>query len=145
MISVTYRDIQSKIAGFLAEQTTFAELQDWVAEIAWDIDSSTAPEISQLIHDTELRIAEYDSGHLPRNNFVDELKEMAIGALDVESDASGNWINLTSDQKSSGTPESNSFIEGITTHATEPFSSYGQEYPAQSQSSYKEYEMEFSS
>jgi len=120
MISVAYRDIQIKIAGFLAEQITFVEFQDWVAEIAWDIDSFTPPDESRLIHDIELRIAEYDAGHLPRDNFVDELKEMAVGTLDIESDASE-------------------------THTTEPSSSYGQELRAQSQSSYKEYEMEFSS
>ena len=72
---MTCSDIQIKIADFLAEQITFGEFQDWIAEIAWDIEDSTLPE-SQLIYGIELRIAEYGAGHLPREDFIDELKKM---------------------------------------------------------------------
>ncbi len=79
--SVAYRDIQNKIAEFLADQITLPDFQDWLAPIAWDIGDSPGTPTAKLVYDLELRIAEYDVGHLPRDVFVSELEEYAADAM----------------------------------------------------------------
>jgi len=85
---VTKTTIQNKIAEYLADETSLADLQNWLAPHAWSITAKADPEVSKLIYSLELRIAEYDSGHLPRKEFLAELEELAYGALEAKPTAS---------------------------------------------------------
>lgn len=88
MTAVAYHDVQNKVAQFLADNITLPEFQNWLAPAAWDAGNSTDINTAQLIHALELRIAEYDAGHLPRKNFINELQELAVGALDAQPSSS---------------------------------------------------------
>lgn len=88
MASISKREIQNKVAEYLAEEITLGDFQDWLAPHAWAIDDDTEEMISGLIYSLELQIAEYDAGHQLRDVFVDELQVLASGVLETESASS---------------------------------------------------------
>lgn len=70
---VTVQDIQKTVTEYLAGAITLGDLQDWLAPHAWEC--YTDQLVSGLIYSIELRISEYDVGHLPLNDFISELKK----------------------------------------------------------------------
>ncbi len=94
MTSIAYRAIQHKTAQFLAEQISLAKYHAWIVERAWSVSDNPRSEAARLIHWLELRFAEYDAGHLPRKNFINELQELAVGALNAQPFSSAIPLDL---------------------------------------------------
>lgn len=94
MVSVSCQEIKSKVAEYLAEQVSLSDLQDWLAPHAWSIGSDTDDVAASLIYSLDLRIADYDAGHQPRADFLNELAELASGALHVEPASSDAALEL---------------------------------------------------
>jgi hypothetical protein len=89
MHATTYTQVQEKITEFLADRINLRQLQDWIAPIAWTYSATSHSLAARLIHMLELRIAEYDAGHLPRAMFISELTDLAAGRFDrVQSSTS---------------------------------------------------------
>lgn len=87
---IAYRDIQNKVAEFLADELTLPALQNWIAPAAWGWSKNPDSAEAHLLYKLELKISEYDAGHLPRADFVNELKQLAAGAVTATSGASGS-------------------------------------------------------
>ena len=94
MVSVKKQEIQNTVADYLAENITLGDLQDWLAPHAWAINDDTDQLVSELIYSVELKIFEYDAGHLPRDAFVGELKELASGAHEFTSGSSNTLLEI---------------------------------------------------
>ncbi len=94
MASVNKQEIQNTVAEYLAEKITLGDLQDWLAPHAWAINDDTDQLVSGLIYSVELKMFEYDAGHLPRDAFVGELKELACGAHEITSSSSNALIEV---------------------------------------------------
>ena len=94
MVSITKQEIQNTVAEYLAERIKLGDLQDWLAPHAWAINDDTDQLVSGLIYSVELKIYEYDAGHLPRDAFVSELKELACGAHEFTSASSNTMIEM---------------------------------------------------
>lgn len=77
--SIAVQDIQKVIIEYLTGVITLGDLQDWLAPHAWEIDDDTDQLVSDLIYSIELRISEYDAGHLPLDDFISELKKLVWG------------------------------------------------------------------
>lgn len=73
--SIAVQDIQKVVIEYLAGAITLGDLQDWLAPHAWEIDDDTDQLVSGLIYSIELRVSEYDAGHLPLGDFISELKK----------------------------------------------------------------------
>lgn len=71
---ITTQDIQNVITKYLAGEITLGDFQDWLAPHAWENDLDQL--VSGLIYSIELRISEYDAGHLPLDDFTSELKKL---------------------------------------------------------------------
>jgi hypothetical protein len=99
----TYRDVQNRLARYVSGRITLRALQNWLAPIAWKASEEPELPLARLIYKIELRIAEYDAGHLSRKDFIAELTELALGKLNVET--------ATSSTIDSNVPHSPPFIE----------------------------------
>jgi hypothetical protein len=59
------QDIREQAARYLSDELPLSEFEDWLVDATWNVHQSGDSEAADLAYATELKFAEYTSGHLP--------------------------------------------------------------------------------
>lgn len=68
-------EIRKQIAGFLANQISLDDFEDWIAQRSWDAHQDSDAAAQELAYAIELRLAEHSSGHLSEVELRHELTQ----------------------------------------------------------------------
>ena len=75
---VTAKEIQEKIASYVAHGIDLDAFEDWIAQSTWNIHQSEDIGAARLAHAVELRLSEHSSGHLPEPKLRQELSSLLV-------------------------------------------------------------------
>ena len=67
-------------AEYVANKATLAELERWLAPLAWSLDDESDSALRDIVNEIELRIAEYTSGAWDETALRSFIRDIAIPA-----------------------------------------------------------------
>lgn len=73
---LSHLHLRGQLIRYLIQEISLDEFDQWFAEQSWNIHRSSDLMAQRLAYAVELRLAEYDSGHLPEKDLRDELLEL---------------------------------------------------------------------
>ena len=74
-------DIRKRVDSFLAGESSFVELQDWLVGRTWDIEERGDPKAVDLTYEIKLAFAEHSRGDISMNELRSRLKEGVEAAV----------------------------------------------------------------
>lgn len=69
--------IREKLAKYLAEEISLSAFQEWFVPRAWNIDKRGEPGAVELVHEIELRLAEFSNGDWTEDELRTQLRPLA--------------------------------------------------------------------
>jgi hypothetical protein len=99
--------IREQLARYLNQEITLAEFQEWYVPFSWQVDRLGDLFLREFISDTDLRLAEYTSGHLSEEDLRSELRSL-IQTCRITIGTATSAV-ITNSFSSSETPQSQLF------------------------------------
>ncbi len=75
-------ELRNQLIRFLSKELPFDDFEDWLVQKSWNIHQNPDLVAQRLAYAVELRLAEYDSGHLLESDLRRELSEL-VGAYSI--------------------------------------------------------------
>lgn len=72
----TLQELQGRLSGYLAGNSSLSEFRDWFDVETWGIAAESDSLVRDLAGEIELRLAEFTSGHLSENEVRRHLENL---------------------------------------------------------------------
>lgn len=82
-----HKQIQEQLFKLLSNEISLDEFDEWIAQNTWNIRRNPDLSAQKLAYAIELRLAEFDSGHLPEQQLRDEFAKLASMFIEVRSNS----------------------------------------------------------
>jgi hypothetical protein len=69
-------ELQDQIVRYLANRISLGEFRNWFDAASWDAEIDSKSELSAMIGEIELRLAEYSDGHWTEEELREQLKKV---------------------------------------------------------------------
>lgn len=71
-------EIRSQLAKYLAGQSSLSAFQEWFVPRAWNIEKRADPAAVELVHEIDLRLAEFSNGDWTEEELRSKLRPLAM-------------------------------------------------------------------
>lgn len=82
-----HKQIQERLLQLLSNEISLDEFDEWIAQNTWNIQRNPDLSAQRLAYAIELRLGEFDSGHLPEKQLLEEFSNLASRYVQVPNNS----------------------------------------------------------
>jgi hypothetical protein len=69
-------DLKNRVSDYIAGEISLEEFEDWFVPTYWNVLTGKEEELSQMVYDIELRLAEYSRGNWTEHELKEHLNSL---------------------------------------------------------------------